>query len=153
MVKLFDRIKYLLELSPLFRNSDEELQWKIWVDTGSVVNGVMTKSGFLKAINPESIRRTRQKVQESHPELKADPSVLALREEKEKTGGNFAYQETLEIPLEELERQLDVLVMRWKGKVPPEGSREYYQFRADKTKAIKLRIDIEAKQAEKVFAS
>lgn len=153
MVKLFDRIKYLLELSPLFRNSDEELQWKIWVDTGSVVNGVMTKSGFLRAINPESIRRTRQKVQEAHPELKADPSVLALREEKEKTGGNFAYQETLEIPLEELERQLAELRSKWTGKVPAMGQEGYFQFRADKLKAERIKADIEAKQAEEIFAS
>ena len=153
MTKLYDRIKYLLELSPLFRNSDEELQWKIWIDTGSVVNGVMTKSGFLKAVNPESIRRTRQKVQEAHPELKADPGVLALREEKEKSGGNFAYQETLEVPLEEMEKQLADLRAKWVGRVPNVGQEGYFQFRADKMKAERLKVDIESKQAERIFAS
>jgi len=153
MIKLFDRIKYLLELSPLFRNSDEELQWKIWIDTGSVVNGVMTKSGFLKAVNPESIRRTRQKVQEAHPELKADPGDLALREEKEKSGGNFAYQETLEVPLEEMEKQLADLRAKWVGRVPNVGQEGYFQFRADKMKAERLKVDIESKQAERIFAS
>lgn len=153
MIKLYDRLKHLLELSPLYRNSDDELQWQIWTDTGTVVDGVINKERFLTAINPETIRRTRQKIQEEHPELKADPSVLARREEIEKTGGNFVFQQTLELPLEEMEKQLEALVMKWKGKVPPEGAKEYYQFRADKHKAIGLRLDIQAKQAEKIFNS
>jgi hypothetical protein len=153
MIKLYDRIKHLLELSPLYRNSDDELQWQIWVDTRTVIDGVINKDRFLSAVNPETIRRTRQKIQEEHPELKADPAVLAKREEIEKTGGNFIFEKTVELSLEEMNKQLEALIMKWKGKVPNESSKDYFQFRADKNKAIKLRLDIQAKQAEKIFNS
>jgi hypothetical protein len=152
MIKLYDRIKHLLEIAPIYRNSDDELQWQIWSDTGTVVNGVITKSNFLKALNPETIRRTRQKVQEEHPELKADPGVLALREEKEKTGGNFAFQEKIELSLEDMVTQLKTLRDKWTGRVPTMGQEGYFQFRSDKLKAERLKIDIESKQAETIFA-
>jgi hypothetical protein len=153
MIKLYDRIKYLLETAPIYRNSDDELQWQIWVDTGTVVCGVITKNKFLTALNPETIRRTRQKVQEDNPHLKADKNVLEMREKKEKTGGYFPYHEEVKVPLEEMQKQLEQLVEKWRGKVPPKGNPEYYKFRADRSKAIKLRLDIQAKQAEVIFAS
>jgi hypothetical protein len=120
-MNLYLKIKDTLTEDKKYRNNDLELIWRIWEDEGSVVNGALTLSSFLKATCPETIRRTRQKVVENHKDLEADPSVLERRKGVEKTGGNFVFNNSKkEHSPEWLKDAMTILVMKWKGK-PKEG--------------------------------
>lgn len=96
-MKLYDTIKHLLQINPELRDSDKKLQWNIWAQQGYVKGDVMTYEAFMKntLINPETIRRTRQKVQEKHPELQASKSVQLERNKKRKTKGTWIYREKI----------------------------------------------------------
>lgn len=69
-MKLYDRVKQILEIYPLTRDSDKHLIWEVWSRKGFIVNGAISKWDFLVATSPESITRARRKVQEDHPELR-----------------------------------------------------------------------------------
>jgi len=97
----------------------------------------------MQAIDSETIRRTRQRIQESYPELKADEKVLELRKQKEETGGNFVYQEKVDVSLNVLQSQLDGLRAKWINKVPDKLHPDYFKFRSDKCQAEKIKIEIE----------
>lgn len=92
-MKTYDLIYKLLSDNPKLRDSDRLLMWKIWEMTGSVKNGVMTQEGFMNAEHFETIRRTRQKVQEDHEELKSSPRIQAYKDEKQASKGTFVYRE------------------------------------------------------------
>ena len=91
-LKLHDYIKKLLEDNPKFRDSDKKLQWAVWQDLGYVSGGVMYFDMFLKATSTETIRRTRQKVQENNPWLRSSQTVEEAKIEKQYTKGTFIYR-------------------------------------------------------------
>jgi len=150
-MKLYDRILTLLENNVIFRNSDNELKWQIWMETGTVINGCITKESFLNAIDSETIRRTRQKVQEQHPNLKPSQEIQELRNKLEETGGNFVYQEKIEVPIENIEEHMNLLVERWRGKVPEVGQDGYFQYRADKGKYKSLENELTSRRAMEIL--
>lgn len=83
-----DLVKHLLQTIPATRSSDDRLYYEVCkvrckpclqVPFGIVISNRKTYN--LPAF--ESVRRTRQKVQEHHPELAAVPDVEAMRMVKE----------------------------------------------------------------------
>ena len=92
-MKLYDRVKYILEDFPITRNSDKELIWIIWEQKGLIVANRIDKKEFMKAPTPESITRARRKVQENHSELQATEPVRKARKLKEETKGTFIFRE------------------------------------------------------------
>lgn len=97
--KLYSLIKTLLTDYPELRDSDRKLKWKVWKDLGfAQVYGtndmfktgwMITEDNYMEAPNDESIRRCRQKIQETHEELRGTPKVRKLRKEKEKNWGSI----------------------------------------------------------------
>lgn len=73
-VKITDRVKYLLQVHPDLRDDDNRLIANVWKYDCDYKN--MTGTDFLKAVatgsltTTESIRRTRQKLQEEYPHLR-----------------------------------------------------------------------------------
>mgnify|MGYP001233300778 CR=1 FL=1 len=98
-MKLFDTIKHLLITDAYLRNSDKKLQWEVWKYQGAVHNGVIDYATFMsrELVSPETIRRTRQKIQEKYPELRAIGAVLEEREKKRKTKSTFVYREPIKV--------------------------------------------------------
>jgi len=94
-MKLYDKIKTLLELYPELRDSDQLLYWDLLERKQLARNGFISKQDFLNAPAFESVSRARRKVVENHPELGASKSVQSGRDKKESTKGMFAYHETI----------------------------------------------------------
>jgi len=92
-MRLYIKIKHLLVEFPELRNSDKMLIWKVWVDGGFVKYGTITLEAFMNAPSVETIRRTRQKLQEDFPELQATEGVRRARKLKQSTKSTFVYQE------------------------------------------------------------
>jgi hypothetical protein len=92
-------VKKLLEVNPQTRNSDSYLYLKVLgviEEANNInVNHVPVKK-FLTHMAEwgfppfESVRRARQKLQNKHPELSADPEVQAFRDENEKAVWEYA---------------------------------------------------------------
>lgn len=92
MTKTYLLAKQILAKYPETRGSDQELQWKIWEYQGVVKNGYMSKADYIyKAKHFETIRRTRQKIQERHPELRATLDTLDYRREIERSKGTWIF--------------------------------------------------------------
>lgn len=96
-MKTYDLIYKLLQEKPHLRDSDKALAWEIWSMQGVVVNGVLSETGFMNAEHFETLRRTRQKVQEDHEEVKSNPLVQALKDEKRATKGTFVYKQDVDL--------------------------------------------------------
>lgn len=96
-MKIYDLVKMLLERYPELRGNDKLLIWNVWghkgylinTDTGTGIN----KDFFMIATSTESIRRCRQKIQEKHPELRADKFIQDRRKEIENQRGTHIYRE------------------------------------------------------------
>lgn len=72
------------------RNNDRFLQFCVWNMEGLIKNKAITWDAYMRATDPETIRRTRQKVQEEYPQYRAtDPEVANKRLQKETTRGGF----------------------------------------------------------------
>ena len=91
------RVKAILEAKPETRNSDNllylEVMKQIAKEIGEDIESVPMVTFIEQLSNSpyppfESVRRTRQKVQAEHPELKADEVVQLFRTEME-----FAYED------------------------------------------------------------
>lgn len=98
-MKLYDLVKELLEESVIYRNSDKKLIWKVWRINGAVNEGsdILTFDKFMSATSPESIRRCRQKIQETFPELRASTEVDDERQLKAEEKGTFIYREPIKV--------------------------------------------------------
>lgn len=95
-MKLYDKVKQLLESEPYLRNSDKELAWAIWTWEGLTNESSIHKHSFLIATPMESITRARRKVQENHPALAPTNQVVKnQRKTREAKKGNFVYQENV----------------------------------------------------------
>ena len=90
-MKLYDKVKDLLEGYPHLRSNDKILVWVIW-------NGdetLLTLSKYSQAPSSESITRARRKVQENHPHLKANKTVKAYRDDLARQKGTISIGERL----------------------------------------------------------
>ena len=91
-MKLYDRVKNILETDYKTRSDDKLLMWKVWSQMGKIDStNRLTYFSFFTCISPESITRARRKVQELCPELRATSQVEALRAERESMKGNFVF--------------------------------------------------------------
>lgn len=94
-----DLVMEILKASPKARNSDNYLLYAVYATVGKR-HGIdidhmsvpqfflhLKENGFP---SPETVRRTRQKIQASHPELCGSDDVEAFRELKEETFRNYA---------------------------------------------------------------
>lgn len=78
-MKTYDKVKLILEEVPFTRNSDNELFWEYARRRGMTLMGVLSKEQFMD-IKFETLRRCRQQIQRSHPELRG--SNYKLRHKK-----------------------------------------------------------------------
>lgn len=92
-MKIYDLVKDLLGEYPVLRNSDKKLIWSVWIKTGHASKENITLQDFLFAPSTESIRRCRQKIQETCPELRGTKWVTDKRQEKEESKGTWIYTE------------------------------------------------------------
>lgn len=92
-MKIYDIVLQLLKQRPELRSSDKLLQWRVFEYQGLIKNGYLSYENFMKALSFETIRRTRQKIQELHPELGATQSIKILRAEKQKSKGTWVFRE------------------------------------------------------------
>lgn len=92
-------VKSILETDTQARNSDSFLYLKVLqhiADEKDIWLNGLTVPDFLMSMNLfgfpgfETIRRTRQKIQEKFPELSANDTVQGFREENEKDFRDFA---------------------------------------------------------------
>jgi hypothetical protein len=94
---LYEKIKQLLNDYPDYRNSDRKLIWRIWMEQGFVYSmrgeDLITYPMFMKATSPETIRRTRQKIQQNFPELRSSEKVLQEKSKIEAQKGTHVYRE------------------------------------------------------------
>jgi hypothetical protein len=96
---VYDIVLNLLKKDEVYRNSDRKLRWRIWANMGlasqnSAGTWSITYDAEIDAPPTESIRRSRQKVQELYPELRpTDPVVCKARRIKFETKGTFIYHE------------------------------------------------------------
>ena len=98
MIRISNMVKKLLEDDERCRNSDSYLYLQVVKDTAAM-KGIdlrnVTVPDFLLSMGDvfppfETVRRTRQKVQQHSPELFANERVEAFRAENEKAFREFA---------------------------------------------------------------
>ena len=104
-LKTYDRVLQILNKDEKARNSDKYLIWEFWVEEGWATNfsedgdmasdGYMNQRAFMSATSPESIRRCRQKIQETHPELAPTSQTALFRRNKEKSRGTYIFREQI----------------------------------------------------------
>jgi predicted HAD superfamily hydrolase len=93
-MKLYDRCLDILKRNQQARNSDKVLIWEVFRETGTLMDGqVITKDGWMGSVSTESIRRCRQKIQETHPELQADNVIQTYRKGIEVNFPKFVFDE------------------------------------------------------------
>ena len=96
-MKCYDLVRELLTKYPALRDSDRKLIWSVWIKQGKVIGGKIALDDFMNATSTESIRRSRQKIQEEHPELCSSPFVQAAKNAKEEEKGTFIYRDSVDI--------------------------------------------------------
>lgn len=97
----YDLVKELLTDYPELRDSDKKLIWEVWERLSltywmSITDQVcITKEDFMNAPSTESIRRCRQKIQETHPELRGTEKIQRARKAIADQKGTHVYRETV----------------------------------------------------------
>lgn|GEM_PF-3169615 len=87
------RVYHLLKTYPDLRESDRKLIWEYWRvyelkvgNNGDYYNEpFITLSNFMEATNPETIRRSAQKIRELFPELRGSKYIQRGRKEKQES--------------------------------------------------------------------
>lgn len=100
-MKIYDIVKKVLIAKPETRNNNKLLIWEVWNYKGRVGFNFetrepnITKNHFLSKKTPDtaSILRARRKVVEHFPQLNANDTVKAFRDEKRLSKGTFIYRE------------------------------------------------------------
>tara|TARA_R110002049_G_scaffold25856_1_gene90394 strand:+ start:735 stop:1061 length:327 start_codon:yes stop_codon:yes gene_type:complete len=74
IIKVKDKVEYLLENYPIFRDDDNKLIAKIWYSETKSKNikDFLMEFGDKKISSPEAIRRARQKLQEQNSHLRGN---------------------------------------------------------------------------------
>jgi len=93
-MKVYSKIKELLETNLLLRDSDRRLYWKMWEDQGLVHDGKINEEDFIyNSLSTETMRRNRQKIQETYPALKGTEKVMKMRKRQEQHWSNLFGEE------------------------------------------------------------
>jgi len=92
-MKIYDLTKSILEKYPSTRSDDKKLIWVVLGELGYIHNSVIAKEDFLNSPSFESIRRSRQKIQELHPELAPNDFVKKARKFIENQKGTHIFRE------------------------------------------------------------
>lgn len=90
-MKLYDKVRHILETRPHTRSSDKALIWEVmthYEDLSSV-----TKEMFDDCPAFESITRARRKVQELHPNLQAVQEVKTARDNKQSNYPSWVFRD------------------------------------------------------------
>lgn len=95
MTKLYDRCLDILKRDPLARNSDKVLIWEVFKETYTVKDGRIDFDAWMNSVSTESVRRCRQKIQETHQELQADNVIQTYRKGIQKQKGTHIYREVI----------------------------------------------------------
>jgi len=94
--RIYDIVKQTLIEHPQTRNDDKSLTFTVWNRLGFIHNRAITYDDYRKAPSTETIRRTRQKLQETIPELiPTDLKTIQIRKKKQLTKGTFIYREVV----------------------------------------------------------
>lgn len=93
-MKVYDRVKIILEQIPATRDSDSLLIWEYakQADLLTLNNKLLTFNSFNK-IRFETIRRSRQKIQQYHEHLRPSKRIASSRKNIEESKGMFVYNE------------------------------------------------------------
>ena len=91
-------VKYILEIDEASRNNDNLLYYRVCEYLNKEVLGksfgfVLLSMQSYKIPPFESVRRARQKVQETHPELSSTARIQALRLKQEEVYRSYALGE------------------------------------------------------------
>lgn len=92
-MRIYDLTKSVLEKYPSTRSDDKKLIWVVLGELGYIHESVITKEDFLNSPSFESIRRSRQKIQELHPELAPNDFIKSARKEVENQKGTHIFRE------------------------------------------------------------
>ncbi|MFA5763105.1 MAG: hypothetical protein WC931_05985 [Bacilli bacterium] len=102
-MKTYDLVKKVLQNNEQARNSDKECIWQVYKKIGVIKDvdwfgsrEAIIKENFLSGKLPsfETIRRSRQKIQELHPELQAtSSSVRARRKQLQDQKGTHIFRD------------------------------------------------------------
>ena len=106
-MKTYDLIKGILEDELDTRNSDKLLCWKVWQEQGLIGDGYLSYDGFIKGVHFETIRRTRQKIQELYPSLKGTRVVQKARKKIAKQKGTHIFRETTMFDITDFNKRCD----------------------------------------------
>lgn len=86
---MYDIVKVCLEQDERARDNDKFLHFMVYAKLGHVKNKTLTWEQYQSAPSFETIRRSRQKVQEEHPRLKAGENTQQVRDAREALQGDF----------------------------------------------------------------
>jgi len=92
--RTYNLILRLLQENPIYRDDDRKLMWAVWKIEGYISpTNTLSYGSYLSTTctSTETIRRTRQKIQEQHKDLQASNPVRRLRKRKEMTKGTFIF--------------------------------------------------------------
>lgn len=92
-MKIYDLSKSILEKYPSTRSDDKKLIWVVLGELGYIHDGVIAKEDFLNSPSFESVRRSRQKIQELHHELAPNEFVKSARKHIEEQKGTHIFRE------------------------------------------------------------
>lgn len=94
--RIYDNVKDILINHPACRDSDKKLIFNYWVMEGTLVKEgdlyYTTPYAFMDSTSSETIRRCRQEIQATHPELGPSEQVRDKRRKKEKDKGTFIFR-------------------------------------------------------------
>lgn len=96
-LRLYDYIKKLLEDYPALRDSDKKLIWNVWGSLGYLTGRVIIREDFMKAPSHETIRRTRQKIQELNPHLRSSQTVMEAKIDIAAQRGTHIFREPIQL--------------------------------------------------------
>ena len=102
---VYNKVKEILTHHKETRDSDKKLIWLFWVQTGKATygkytgnvwqDGVISQSDFNSSVIPETIRRSRQKLQQEFKHLQpTSEKVRRTRRFKSLQKGTHIYRET-----------------------------------------------------------
>lgn len=101
-MKVYDLVKEVLIDHADARDSDKKLMWTVWYRLGYIVNplGQVGRSMIefqafthAKCPAPETIRRCRQKIQETHPELRSSKRIQQEKDKLAAQKGTHVFRE------------------------------------------------------------
>lgn len=90
-MKIYDHVKTILENNSEARDSDHALRQAIYKRLGLADEWGVSWKG-LKKVNPESVRRCRQKIQQNHPHLRGSERTSRARKTKQENWQNIFYE-------------------------------------------------------------